>query len=199
VEAPGKQAAWEQAQQRWPDARGVVDLDEPLVAQVLLDHLYPPLAEISDLRFEISDRAAPSQLIIYTDGSTVGNPGPAGWAYMRADGRKDSGHLGVAGSNVAELTAVWQALQSCPQGARVTIVTDSRNVVGWLRDGWKRRNLEVKRVAAEIDRLIAARNLDVRYELVTGHAGQRENEEVHRLAEAAARQKLPPSPSVAED
>jgi len=135
------------------------------------------------------DFGAGEPLTIYTDGSALRNPGPAGWAYVRSDGRKDSGFLGTAGSNVAELNAVWQALQSCPHGATVTIVTDSRNVLGWLAEGWKRRNMEVRRVADEIDRLIAAQKLRVRYELVSSHAGLPANEEVHQLAEKAARGK----------
>lgn len=188
IEAISKQAAFEKAQAQWRDVSGVVDLNDPAVSQALIDHLYPPVDEApvgqGTLNF-----GAREPLTIYTDGSVLGNPGPAGWAYVRSDGRKDSGFLGTTGNNVAELNAVWQALQSCPRGATVTIVTDSRNVLGWLAEGWKRRNVDIRRVADEIDRLIAAQKLRVRYELVSGHAGLPETEEVHQLAEKAARGK----------
>jgi ribonuclease HI len=126
-------------------------------------------------------------LTIFTDGSAVGNPGPAGWAYVRSDGREDSGSLGWAGNNVAELTAVWQALQSCPPGACVQIVTDSRNVVGWLAGGWKRHEPQICRLVQAIEEVIRDRCLQVTYRHARGHAGSPENERVHDLAARAAR------------
>lgn len=127
------------------------------------------------------------ELTIFTDGSAVGNPGPAGWAYVRSDGQEDAGSLDWAGNNVAELTAVWRALQSCPPGARVQIVTDSRNVMGWLAGGWKRNKPQIRNLVEAIEEVIRDLGLQVIYRHVPGHAGSPENERVHDLAARAAR------------
>lgn len=129
----------------------------------------------------------PPGLTIFTDGSAIGNPGPAGWAYVRSDGEEDSGALGIAGNNVAELTAVRQALQTCPPGSHVQIVTDSRNVVGWLAEGWKRNDPQIHRIVQAIEEVIRDRHLQVTYQRIAGHSGSPENERVHKLAERAAR------------
>jgi ribonuclease HI len=219
--ANNPQEALIQAEVVWPDTVGVVDLDQPDVAQVLLDHLYPAeqgecgsdgglvswrvgewvsdgcrvscdespeSASLVPRPSSLATSGTLGTLTIYTDGSAIGNPGPAGWAYVRSDGQEDSGYIGCVGNNVAELTAVWQALQSCPEGARVQIVTDSRNVMGWLAGGWKRKDPHICRTIEAIAETTQSRNLRVTYRQIAGHSNHPDNERAHALAEGAARQ-----------
>ncbi len=52
------------------------------------------------------------KLVIYTDGGSRGNPGPAGWgAYIETVDQGFSGFLGTATNNDAEYAAIENALQ----------------------------------------------------------------------------------------
>jgi ribonuclease HI len=85
-------------------------------------------------------------------------------------------------------------LRAFPQGAEVTVRTDSQYVVKTMTQGWKRReNLDLWR---ELDAEAAQRL--VRWEWVRGHAGDEHNEhadELARTAAATATKSPPRSPS----
>ena len=181
MEADNEESAWEQAQAQWPSVSRVVDLEHPVVRSTLQAHGYFPSEEIEE---ELP--SPPGPLRIWVDGSSLGNPGPAGWSYVRSDGREGSGGLGVSTNNVAELTAVLEAFRSLPDETEAVLFTDSRNVLGWLQQGWKRNNPNVRAVAEKIDRLRRRKKLKVRMEYVPGHAGEEGNEKAHELAMAAA-------------
>jgi ribonuclease HI len=84
-----------------------------------------------------------------------------------------------------ELTAVLKALSVITVPCKVTIVTDSQNVIGWLSGGWKRKNLAVQRLCAQIEHVIKAKGLTVSYEKVKSHSGHEMNERADQLAKAA--------------
>ena len=122
-------------------------------------------------------------LRIYTDGSCDGNPGKGGWAALIVDGgvapRVLSGCEGRTTSNRMEQTAAIKALEAVPQGAQVTLYSDSRYLVATMTRGWKRRvNLDLWGL---LDELSASRR--VRWEEVRGHTGHPENEFVNALAQ----------------
>ncbi len=84
------------------------------------------------------------------DGASKGNPGPAGWAWVIADGgggpgRWEAGPLGTATNNVAELTALAELLDATDPAVPMQVRMDSQyamNAVtkwlpGWKRKGWK--------------------------------------------------------------
>ena len=125
---------------------------------------------------------------IYTDGACSGNPGPGGWGAVLVCGERrkelSGGKLGVT-NNLMEVLAVFKALEALRVPCDVTVYTDSRNVVGWLQDGWRRNNLLIRQICATIDLLIAAAGHTVKFEWVKGHAGDPENERADRLATAA--------------
>lgn len=82
---------------------------------------------------------------IYTDGSCLGNPGPGGWAYKRADGEVGAGNNAQTTNNRMEMTACFQALARS-EGS-VNIISDSKYVVdcfekrwydNWRTRGWMR-------------------------------------------------------------
>lgn len=142
----------------------------------------------------------PGELVVYTDGSCLGNPGPGGWAWAVVDGGFASGADPVTTNQRMEITAVLRALHAL--AGPLLVVSDSTYVVNCFRDrwweGWRRRgwrNTAGKPVANRDlwEPLLAAAVDDgrsVRFSWVRGHAGDPMNERVDQLAtEAAAAQR----------
>ncbi|UKJ62691.1 ribonuclease HI [Cellulosimicrobium cellulans] len=137
-------------------------------------------------------------ITVSTDGSCLSNPGGAiGWAWINHDGTFDSGGA-VSGTNqVAELTALLQAVRAHPGAEPLLIESDSQYaikcasewVVAWKRKGWRTaggqpvKNLELVRA---IDRVITERAGPVRFRWVRGHVGDPFNERADQLAGLAA-------------
>lgn len=130
------------------------------------------------------------------DGSSLGNPGPAGWAWYVDEDTWDAGGWPKGTNNLGELTAILRLLQATAEtGEELHILADSQyaiNVVSKWRLGWKKRgwtkadkkpikNLEL---IQEIDRAMEGRR--VTFEWVKGHAGHRMNERADDLARACA-------------
>ena len=130
------------------------------------------------------------------DGSSLGNPGPAGWAWYVDEDTWDAGGWPKGTNNLGELTAILRLLEATAQtGEELHILADSQyaiNVVSKWRLGWKKRgwtkadkkpikNLEL---IQEIDRAMEGRR--VTFEWVKGHAGHRMNERADDLARACA-------------
>ena len=74
--------------------------------------------------------------IAYTDGACTGNPGPAGsGTIVIAPGGKiheSYAYLGQGTNNIAELTAVLEALERTPAGEALVLHTDSQYAIGVL-------------------------------------------------------------------
>ena len=130
------------------------------------------------------------------DGSSLGNPGPAGWAWYVDEDTWDAGGWPQGTNNLGELTAILRLLEATAEsGDELHILADSQyaiNVVSKWRLGWKKRgwtkadkkpikNLEL---IQEIDRAMEGRR--VTFEWVKGHAGHRMNERADDLARACA-------------
>ena len=133
------------------------------------------------------------------DGSALGNPGPAGWAWVVSSTCWDAGGWDHGTNNLGELTAVLELLRATENAGLANeplhILADSQyaiNVItkwmhGWKKKGWAKAdkkpiaNLEV---IQEIDKLIAGRQ--VTFEWVRGHAGHPMNEHADDLARGAA-------------
>ena len=125
---------------------------------------------------------------IHTDGACSGNPGKGGWAAILTCGEHQkelSGGLPDTTNNRAELTAVLMGLDAIRVPCQVTIVTDSANVIGWLSQGWKRKNAQIAALCVEIERVIEAKSLTVEFQKVAGHAGHPLNERADQSAVAA--------------
>ena len=144
--------------------------------------------------------AEQKKVTIYTDGSCLGNPGPGGWAALLCYGSHEkeiSGFERNSTNNRMELTAAVQALNTLKSSCKVNLYTDSeylrRGITEWL-PGWRARNWRRKggKLAnvdlwKELD--AAIRRHDVRWHWVRGHAGNRYNERVDRLAKQAIQEK----------
>lgn len=135
-------------------------------------------------------------IIAAADGSALGNPGPAGWAWYVDDTCWAAGGWPHGTNNMGELMAVLDLLrQTAASGEDLHVLCDSQyaiNVIskwtaGWKRKGWRKADgkpvLNVELVKA-LDEAMQGRR--VRFEWVRGHAGHELNEAADRLARAAA-------------
>ncbi|WP_279480158.1 ribonuclease HI [Aureimonas sp. SK2] len=153
---------------------------------------------------EAPDRPASRRhAVIHTDGSCAGNPGPGGWAatirILCDDGRLAepvvlTGRVAATDSNRMEMVAAIEALKAFPAGT-ATVFSDSRYLVRgmtewvrpWKSRGWKNaegRKVRNRDLWQELDALASGR--EIAWTWVKGPAGHRENEDVDRLARAAA-------------
>jgi ribonuclease HI len=141
------------------------------------------------------------KVIIYTDGSCLGNPGPGGYAAVlnyKAARRELWGGEEDATNNRMELLGAIKALEQLTRPCAVDMYMDSQYVLngflkGWLaawkNKGWMTaagrpvKNRELWEKLADL----AAKHT-VTWHHVYGHKGQPENERCDELAQAAARQ-----------
>ena len=133
------------------------------------------------------------------DGSALGNPGPAGWAWYIDDDTWRAGGWPHGTNNMGELKAVLDLLESTADAGladeELLVLCDSQYVInsvtkwmaGWKRKGWKKRDgkpvLNVELMKA-LDAALQGRR--VQFEWVKGHAGHAMNEAADRRANAAA-------------
>jgi len=131
---------------------------------------------------------AEKKIIIYTDGSCKGNPGPGGWSaliFKKNTTKPDvilSGAEAKTTNNRMEMTAVVEALRHIHenhlQSSFITLYSDSSLVIKTLTEGWKRKaNVDLWE---ELDLL--NEELEVDYQWVRGHNKNRWNEECDRIA-----------------
>ena len=88
------------------------------------------------------------QVVLFTDGSCLGNPGPGGWACLLRCGsaeRELTGSEPDTTNNRMELQAVIAGLSALKERCKVRVVTDSQYVqrtmvhhlVHWISAGWR--------------------------------------------------------------
>ena len=126
----------------------------------------------------------------YCDGACSGNPGPGGWAF-RIEwpdlAEEGSGGEPQTTNNRMELAAAREAISAFSRrrqpGQGLRLHTDSRNVIGWLSEHWKRKaNTDL---FPELDRLTAALGPALSWRHVRGHRDNPGNNRVDELAVAA--------------
>jgi len=149
---------------------------------------------------------AVNRVIIYTDGSSVGNPGPGGYAAVLLNGgsrQEVSGGFRLTTNNRMEMTAALAGLGLLKRRSAVTIYTDSKYlrdaltngwVARWLKNGWRTRaDTSVANKDLWLQLWEQTQKHDVKFEWVRGHAGNVENERCDELATSmSARDDLPP-------
>lgn len=140
---------------------------------------------------------------VFTDGSSVPNPGPGGWGVVWVEGgevrAQEHGHDPDTTNNRMELRALIEAYKLLPEDAEVVLHTDSRLVVdtitkwaaGWEKKGWKRKggpiaNLELVQELLALDRA----HPRCRLEWIAAHSGNRWNEYADSLSTAWTRDEL---------
>lgn len=145
---------------------------------------------------------------MYADGSSLGNPGKGGWAFLVIDvarnliwefgGRED----GVT-NNQMELRAMLESLLQLHKSkhtGEVEFRLDSQYVIkgvtewskGWVKNGWKTANkkdvlnkdLWIKILEAKY--YLEAKGFKINFQHVFGHTGEAWNERVDEIAKATA-------------
>ena len=139
------------------------------------------------------------QITIYTDGSSIGNPGPGGYGAVLISGRHRkelSQGYRLTTNNRMELLAVIVALEALkkPQSI-VTVYTDSQYVVNavelkWVF-GWEKNRFKNKKNADLWLRFLNVyRRHVVELKWIKGHDGNKENERCDQLAVASAQSSI---------
>lgn len=135
---------------------------------------------------------------VYTDGSSLGNPGRGGWAAISED-FKLCGAKPNTTNNVMEMTAIIKALEECVRRdiSEVRIMTDSNYVKqgitswihNWKRNGWKTStggDVKNRELWIQIDELRMKIRM-IEWKWVKAHNGNPQNEAVDRLARECAK------------
>jgi ribonuclease HI len=136
------------------------------------------------------------ELIVYTDGSSRGNPGPGGYGVilMWGKSRKElSGGYRLTTNNRMELLAVIKALEALnKKNISLTIFTDSQYVVNsiekkWL-DNWIRTDFKggKKNKDLWLQYYRLAKDFSIKFKWVKGHADNAFNVRCDELATMAA-------------
>ncbi|MCQ1571741.1 ribonuclease HI [Neorhizobium galegae] len=180
-------------------------LGDRVYAATLAEHPMVPDADPS----AIAALPQGASISVYTDGACIGNPGPAGCAFVVvADGKAiyaSSRHLGNGTNNIAEISAAIGALEALVgrPDLKPTVCSDAKYVVdgisswivGWKRKGWKNAAGEPVANRPLWERLdaLASTFPALSWRWVKGHNGDRFNEMVDALANKAA---ATPSPDI---
>jgi ribonuclease HI len=138
------------------------------------------------------------QVRLFTDGSSLGNPGPGGYGVLlqyKEVEKELSGGFQLTTNNRMELLAAIEGLTALKQPCQVIVTTDSQYVRQgitewihqWKRNGWRTKNRQPVKNGDLWQRLDAlCQTHQVEWRWVKGHAGHRENERADDLARNAA-------------
>ena len=141
------------------------------------------------------------EIVIFSDGSSRGNPGPGGWGAIIADCEKVielGGGEKHTTNNRMELLGAINALASLGHlvsKLQVTVNTDSSYVIngitkwvyGWQKNGWKTSEKEDVVNRDLWERLIeASQGLEIKWNQISGHIGVPGNERCDEIATSYA-------------
>jgi ribonuclease HI len=147
--------------------------------------------------------------LLFTDGSSLGNPGPGGWAAILV---LQGGYVVEMGAglkhttnNRMELTGVIEGLRRiADESGDLTIFTDSKYVhkgatewaAGWKRRGWKtmaKTDVENRDLWEDALVLLEDRKKfgHITWKHVPGHSGMAGNERCDEIATGFAKEDLP--------
>ena len=140
-----------------------------------------------------------SPVLVHTDGSCLGNPGPGGWA-ARLEFKNEvkffSGGFALTTNNRMEIYAALMALTALTRSCRVNLHTDSRYLcdavekrwlANWRKKNWKKADNKPVLNRDLWERLVPLLDKhQVRFHWVEAHVGHPENEAVDSLARSEA-------------
>lgn len=140
------------------------------------------------------------EIVIYTDGACLGNPGPGGWGAVLRFGEHEKQLYGGESNttnNRMELMGAISALQAITKPYPVILFTDSsyvrngitRWISGWKRNGWRtadKKPVKNAELWQQLDAIAAQYEIDWRW--VKGHAGNEGNELADQLASRGAQE-----------
>lgn len=166
---------------------------------------------LTGILFGMTSSDFKDKLIIFTDGSSRGNPGPGGWGAVLVFPKLSEvielgGNKQSTTNNEMEMTAIVSALSySADNTAPIVILTDSKYVIkgitkwvfGWERNGWQtsaKEPVKNKQVWEAMLALVRAREKNggtIEWKHVAGHVGIPGNERVDTIATEFATGKIP--------
>jgi ribonuclease HI len=136
------------------------------------------------------------ELIVYTDGSSRGNPGPGGYGAILMYGGKSkelSAGYRRTTNNRMELLAVIAALEALNrEGLTITIYSDSQYVVKAVKEGWLKKWIATNFSGGKKNKDLWLRyhalsqKHNIRFVWVKGHAENVYNNRCDVLATTAA-------------
>ena len=137
-----------------------------------------------------------TEIIVYTDGSSRGNPGPGGYGaiLMYGDKRKElSQGYRKTTNNRMELMGVIAALEAMKKtGLNITVYTDSQYIVKAIKEGWLNKWLATNFAKGKKNKDLWVKFYDlykkhhVKFVWVKGHADNAYNNRCDELATSAA-------------
>ncbi len=141
----------------------------------------------------------PGQIVMYTDGGALGNPGPGGYGAVIIENGKtkelSKGYRNTT-NNRMELMAVIAGLSAIKKSSSIVLHSDSKYVVNGITKGWAKKwkandwKKSDKSPALNTDLWDQLLKLcdkhDVEFRWVKGHAGIAGNERCDELAVKAA-------------
>ncbi len=138
------------------------------------------------------------QINLYSDGSSLGNPGPGGWGTIleyNGHTKEFSGGEILTTNNQMELKGVIEGLKQLKEPCSVHIISDSKYVVQaineWL-DNWQKNGFKtaakkpVKNYELWQEYLAVSNKHKIKASWVKGHDGHEENERCDILARTEA-------------
>lgn len=159
------------------------------------NHVKPNVKHANQARYN-----GKPDVIIYTDGSAIQNPGPGGYAAVINKGKKTSeisGGFRLTTNNRMELMACIAALENIELNSHAILYSDSKYVVDAVNKGWAKRwqannwkrNIEEPAKNSDLwQRLLdLCDKRSVHFKWVKGHADIAGNERCDELAGTAAR------------
>jgi ribonuclease HI len=136
------------------------------------------------------------EVIMYTDGSSRGNPGPGGYGVVLMSGGKrkelSQGYRKTT-NNRMELMAVIAGLEAMKKtGLNITIYSDSQYVVKAVKEGWLNKWMATNFSGGKKNKDLwvkfynLSKNHRLQFVWVKGHADNVHNNRCDELATAAA-------------
>lgn len=137
-------------------------------------------------------------ITLYSDGSSLGNPGPGGWGtILEFNGhiKELSGADHLTTNNQMELIGVIEGLKALKEPCDVSIYSDSKYVVqginewlsNWIKNNWKTASKKpVKNQELWQDYIKVSKEHKINANWVKGHAGHPQNERCDELARKEA-------------
>ena len=138
-----------------------------------------------------------NQIIAAADGSALGNPGPAGWAWYIDENHWAAGGWEHGTNNMGEIKAVLDLFEATAHRteSKLLIYCDSQYVInsltqwmsGWKKRGWKKADgkpVQNRDLLEALDAASTGRDYEMVW--VKGHTGHELNEAADSRANAAA-------------
>ncbi|PID83443.1 ribonuclease HI [Candidatus Campbellbacteria bacterium] len=146
------------------------------------------------------------KMLIYTDGSSLNNPGDGGWGVIFFANKKVmemAGYQANATNNQMEMMAIYKAFETIisknAQEYDIQIYSDSKYVIqgltewieSWIKNGWKNsakkevKNKKLWQNIYNMEKMIKTDN-KIKYFHVKAHNGQKYNERVDDIARFSA-------------